>query len=84
MAELEIMSLVMFTARAGATCPIPVKALESGAAAALGSPLRLFDQSEPDLQSTMQGSARGEGTRLPDVLLQVQRILGIREQCTNY
>lgn len=79
------MSLVMFTARAGATCPIPVKALEWGATAGPpGSPLDSLIGPKLDIQSPMQESAGREGTGLPGVLLKVQRVLGIREQCTNY
>lgn len=35
-------------------------------------------------QSRMQGSEWGQGTGLPDVLLPVQGILGIRDRFTNY
>lgn len=76
----------MFTARAGTNVPVPVKALESG-----GQQLGLWVvslDSDPSQSGSNSPECRGQdgdrGVGLPDVLLQVQRILGIRDRFINY
>lgn len=80
------MSLVTLTAGAGADVPIPVKVLRVWRPTAEPTSGLSRRRSIPKWiqQSRMQGSEWGQGTGLPDVLLPVQRILGIRDRFTNY
>lgn len=77
------MSLVMFTARAGENVPIPVKAYRVRRPA--GPRVVLLNSLiQSGFKQSIKQGQEGKRSGLPDTLPRVQRILGIRDQFTNY
>jgi hypothetical protein len=77
------MSLVMFTARAGENVPIPVKAYRVRRPA--GPRVVLLNSLiQSGFKQSIKQGQEGKRSGLPDTLPRVQRVLGIRDQFTNY